>query len=205
MAMSIVYVLTNPAMPGLVKIGKTEGEDASVRLAQLYTTGVPFPFTLEFACRVANPDDVEKAMHQAFGPNRVNLKREFFKIEAAQAIAILKLLHVGEDATREVADQATGVDAVDVEAGRRYRNRRPNFNFDEMGIPVGSVLTLTSNGATAVVNGPKRVKVNGEEMSLSAATQALLGLDYAVASGPRWSFQGKSLQELYNETYLDES
>jgi hypothetical protein len=42
-------------------------------------------------------------------------------------------------------------------------------------------------------------------MSLSAATQALLGLDYAVASGPRWSFQGKSLQELYNETYLDES
>ena len=204
MAMSIVYVLTNPAMPGLVKIGKTEGEDASVRLSQLYTTGVPFPFTLEFACGVANPDEVEKAMHQAFGPNRVNLKREFFKIEAAQAIAILTLLHV-EDATAEVEHQTAGVDAVDVEAGRVYRNRRPNFNFEEMGIPVGSVLTLTSNGANATVVGPKRVSVNGEEMSLSATTQTLLGLDYAIAPVPRWSFQGKLLQEFYNETYLDEA
>jgi hypothetical protein len=40
---NIVYVLTNPAMPGLVKIGSTVSEDASIRLAQLYSTGVPFP------------------------------------------------------------------------------------------------------------------------------------------------------------------
>ena len=44
--LEIVYVLTNPAMPGLVKIGRTAGEDAGARIAQLYTTGVPVPFTL---------------------------------------------------------------------------------------------------------------------------------------------------------------
>ncbi len=38
----IVYVLSNAAMPGLVKIGMTASEDAEARLAQLYTTGVPF-------------------------------------------------------------------------------------------------------------------------------------------------------------------
>jgi hypothetical protein len=75
-----------------------------------------------------NPDEVEEAMHQAFAPYRVNPKREFFKIDSAQAIAILKLLQV-QDATEEVEHHATGVEAVEVEAARQYRNRRPNFNF----------------------------------------------------------------------------
>lgn len=35
----IVYVLTNPAMPGLVKIGYTTQEDVKMRIAQLYSTG----------------------------------------------------------------------------------------------------------------------------------------------------------------------
>jgi T5orf172 domain len=51
--LQIVYVLTNPAMPGLVKIGKTYADDVGVRLGQLYTTGVPLPFDLAFACKVA--------------------------------------------------------------------------------------------------------------------------------------------------------
>jgi len=52
MALQVVYVLTNPAMPNLVKIGMTELQDVNQRLAQLYTTGVPFPFELAFACKV---------------------------------------------------------------------------------------------------------------------------------------------------------
>ena len=42
MAEGIVYVLTNPAMPGMVKIGKT-GRDVELRLNDLYTTGLPCP------------------------------------------------------------------------------------------------------------------------------------------------------------------
>ncbi len=34
--LSIVYVVTNPAMPGLVKIGKTGHDDANLRISQLY-------------------------------------------------------------------------------------------------------------------------------------------------------------------------
>lgn len=87
--LSIVYVLTNPAMPGLIKIGRTTQEDANSRIAQLYGTGVPVPFRLEFACKVPNSDEVETALHIAFAPWRVNPKREFFRMEADQAIAIL--------------------------------------------------------------------------------------------------------------------
>ena len=87
MSLSIVYVLSNPAMPGLVKIGQTTADDAATRIAQLYTTGVPFPFKLEFAAKVPNSDEVEKALHTAFAPHRANPKREFFSIEAERAIA----------------------------------------------------------------------------------------------------------------------
>ena len=46
-----VYVLTNPAMPNMVKIGKTT-RDVELRLADLYSTGVPLPFECEYAAKV---------------------------------------------------------------------------------------------------------------------------------------------------------
>lgn len=39
----IVYLLTNESMPGLVKVGRTNG-DLAVRIRQLFQTGVPLPF-----------------------------------------------------------------------------------------------------------------------------------------------------------------
>ena len=201
MALSIVYVLTNPAMPGLVKIGMTSGDDAATRLAQLYTTGVPFPFTLEFACRVPNPDEVERALHTAFAPSRVNPRREFFQIDPGQAIAILKLLHT-EDATAEISVQPVGLAPSEVAAGEQFRARRPRLNFDEMHIPVGAQLVSTSSSdAVVTVTGPRKVCLGTEEMSLSAATQRVLGLDYPVAPGAYWRHEGRLLRDIYNETY----
>ena len=63
----IVYVLTNPSMPGLVKIGKTTRETVGARLNELYSTGVPVPFECAFAGRVNDVSKVEQAFHQAFG------------------------------------------------------------------------------------------------------------------------------------------
>ena len=45
----IVYVLTNPAFPNLVKIGITTRDEVQVRMAELYTTGVPLPFKCVYA------------------------------------------------------------------------------------------------------------------------------------------------------------
>lgn len=198
--LSIVYVLTNPAMPGLVKIGRTSSDDAAIRLAQLYTTGVPFPFQLAFACRVPNSAEVEGALHRAFAPQRVNPRREFFEIDAQQAIAILRLLHV-EDATATIESQTDILDQQDVAAAESYVARRPNMNFAEMGIPAGSELVHVDGTASVIVTGPKKVKLGDQEMSLTAATREVEGLSYSVAPGPYWSFNGKMLSEIYNETY----
>ena len=198
MPLQIVYVLTNPAMPGFVKIGKTFIEDVGVRLQQLYTTGVPFPFDLAYACKVPNADEVERALHRAFAPNRANPKREFFNIEADQAIAILKLLHV-EDATAEIVAMPTSIPKDEVEAATQYKARRPNLNFSEMGIAAGSTLLFGDLPVTVI--GDKKVLLNGEEMSLTAATKSLMGLDYSVQPTPHWTYEGKSLQVIYDETY----
>ena len=200
--LSTVYVLSNPAMPNLLKIGRTAGDDVTARIDQLYTTGVPVPFKLEYACKVENPDEVEKALHIAFGPQRINPKREFFHIDPEQAIAILQLLHT-EDATGEVAAQPTTVDAQSVAAGEQLQKKRPNLNFVEMGIPVGSVLHSTHNDSTVVVTAPKKVQLGDEEMSLTAATRQVLQLDYSVAPGAHWAFNGKPISEYYEETYGD--
>ena len=74
--MGIVYLLTNEAMPGLVKIGKTKVGDPEVRIDQLYNTSVPVPFDCALAVEVDDQGEVEKALHKAFGPHRFNPKRE---------------------------------------------------------------------------------------------------------------------------------
>jgi hypothetical protein len=198
--MEIVYVLTNPAMPGLVKIGYTSQEEAGSRIAQLYTTGVPVPFTIEFACRVDNAEDVEKALHIAFSPNRINPKREFFRIEPEQAIAILRLLHT-EETTQEVTLQPNEVDQQSLVASEQMRARRPNLNFEEMGIPLGSQLLSVKTNIAVTVVGPKKVRLEDEEMSLTAATRQVLAIEYSVAPGNHWTFEGKLLNDIYEATY----
>ena len=189
-------------MPGLVKIGRTGQEDANARIAQLNTTGVPVPFTIEFACRVENSVEVERALHTAFAPNQINPKREFFRIDPEQAIAILKLLHVEEN-TQEIIQQPNQLDQQSLIAAEQMQARRPNLNFEEMGIPIGAELNSVKDDVIVTVVGPKKVKFGDEEMSLTAATRQVLGLEYSVAPGPHWTYNGKLIRDIYEETYGD--
>ena len=198
----IIYILTNPIMPGIIKIGKTTQEDVKLRMAQLYSTGVPLPFECEYAAKVNNIDEVERALHTAFGPDRVNPKREFFEIEANQAITIIKLLEL-ENVSPLVEQEADIIDESEIDAGKAYAQKRPKMNFIEMGIPVGAELVFNNNGEIATVVSEKTVRFRDDETSLTNATRLALGEGYAyhVAPGPYWRFNGRKLRDIYNETY----
>ena len=205
-SLQIVYVLTNPSMPGLVKIGKTTQEEIEIRMKQLFSTGVPVPFDCAFACKVPDASIVEKALHHAFGNARINPTREFFRIEADRVIAILKLLHV-EEVTAQV-EQTIEAEATqaDLQAAVHLKQaRRPRMDFVELGIPVGSVLVFKDNSAQAVVSGSKLVTFEGSECSLTAATRKVLNLadDYALQPSPYWTYNAKSLKEIYDDFYAD--
>ena len=131
MEYGIVYLLTNPVMPGLVKIGMTAQEDIDKRMKELYTTGVPVPFECQFACRVKKSDcvKIEKALHTAFEPQRINANREFFRIQVNQAKAILELFHhtdVTEEVTDEIQNDLTDDDKA---ATKKAQVHRPALNF----------------------------------------------------------------------------
>ena len=87
-----VYVLTNEAMPGIVKIGYTLREP-SVRAEELYkdskngaVTGVPLPFDVAYKAWVLNPFQVEQAVHKSLAQKRINDNREFFKCSTEEAV-----------------------------------------------------------------------------------------------------------------------
>ena len=93
MSQGYVYILTNEAMPGLVKIGKTT-RSVERRALELHQTGVPFPF--EVAGSVATPDchELERWMHMALADSRVSESREFFLCNPNLAAArLVEMLH----------------------------------------------------------------------------------------------------------------
>jgi len=92
----VVYALTNPAIPDLVKIGKTG--DLGNRLNQLYSTGVPAPFECLYAKEVDNPAYVEGKLHSALSSKRLNDKREFFAVDKHEVVCLFDLIS-GRDTT----------------------------------------------------------------------------------------------------------
>ena len=200
----IVYVLTNPAMPGFVKIGETHNE-ITKRMNELNTTGIPLPFECPFACEVDDSKQVEISLHMAFAPYRPNPKREFFKIEPDQAIAVLRLV-MRKDVTPAVAEEISNtLSAAEKEALDNYKKRRPPLNFKEMGIPIGAKLIFSYDeiSAEVYVFSDRKVKTSesDEEKSLSQVTKEILKLDYNIQPTRYWSYEGKSLNAYYNDTY----
>lgn len=93
----IVYVLSNLAMPGYLKLGRTNNLER--RMDDLYTTGVPLPFICRYASLVEHPALVEQALHYAFSQYRVSHNREFFAgIALSEPVGCLKMCEI-EDAT----------------------------------------------------------------------------------------------------------
>ena len=194
--MSIVYILTNEAMPGYIKIGRTE-TSVSQRMSELDKTSMPLPFQCYFAARVEDYARVEKTLHTAFGDQRVRQSREFFKMDPYKAKVILELLVLEDVTPRDDASLDTeGKDALEKASrvGARY-------NMDKYGIPNGSVLQYTSdtNITCKVVDG-KTVEFLGELVSISRAAvlaNASRGGSATTLSGPLWwLFEGETLASL---------
>jgi hypothetical protein len=84
-----VYVLSNQSFPGLVKVGFTTllAED---RAADLFRTGVPTEFRVEFRACSSFPRAVEAHAHEILKSCRVNSRREFFRASVDRAIGAVR-------------------------------------------------------------------------------------------------------------------
>lgn len=191
----IVYVLTNEAMPGLVKIGITSDEVGARVAALSAATGVPLPFECYYAAKVEDAARIEKILHQLFSENRINPKREFFRIEPERVILAISIGKFDEVTPDEVATDKEERDALE-----KVKARRPRIRLDALGIKQGDVFTFSRDETiTAVVADAGKVLYHGELMSPSAAALKVLrslGYRTAAASGSDyWMFEGELLDE----------
>lgn len=194
----IIYILTNEAMPGYIKIGKTS--DLTTRVKDLSrATGVPLAFEVFYAAEVENMDFVEKQLHIAFGGTRVAENREFFTESPERVVAAIKLREV-KDVTPSKQIFETEEDKVALTRAKRYTKR---YDFERYQIPVGSVLGFTRNPEiTCTLSNNSNVIFNGVEMSLSKAAQAALGVSYPVQGPIFWEFEDQTLDERRKEMDL---
>lgn len=195
----IIYVLTNEAMPGLVKIGLTT-DSVESRISNLSaTTGVPLPFECHFAVEVpdeTNLNKLEKTLHQLFSEHRINPKREFFKVEPEKVVLALSI-----GSFKEVTPGKTDIDPVETQALEKVKEqRRSRIKLSALGIKLGDTLVLSRDeDVTATVLENEKVSYKSEVLSLSAAAvKALQAMGYkstSVSGSDYWMFEGELLHE----------
>ena len=183
--MAVVYVLTNPAFEGYVKVGRTTNLEQ--RLRSLDNTSVPLPFRCVFAVEVEDDAQVEKLVHQAFADHRTRTTREFFEVDPQRIMAALKLTR-GLDVTpkNDIAEDEEGVKALE----KATRKPRKTYKFSDAGLKVGDIINYANNNQiTAQVISEKKVLFEGEETSLSKSALSLLHRDgYTWQTVNGWQF-----------------
>lgn len=92
-----VYVITNKAMPDLVKIGFSM-KDPEIRAIELNHTGTPHPYCVEYEVLVENPYNTEQTIHRYLFDKREG--KEWFRCLPEEAVAAIKTV-VGNKAQLE--------------------------------------------------------------------------------------------------------
>lgn len=192
----IIYILTNEAMPGYVKIGRTS-TSVEQRIRELNSsTSVPLPFTAFYACTVKDSAFVEHQLHDAFDDNRINPRREFFRVAPERVVAALKLAEI-----ENITPKKDFVESPeDQKSLNEARKRRGRFNFSMVGIPLGAEIYFSrdENTKAKVIDthaSDSAIEVNGEKTNLSRSAQKILGFDYGVAGTDYWMYEGETLDE----------
>ena len=87
-----VYVLSNPTMPSLVKIGYTKKQPEERAKQISAATGVALPYKVEWAYKCFNGETIEREVHHKLKSKRANNSKEFFWIDLEEAKEVINLI-----------------------------------------------------------------------------------------------------------------
>jgi hypothetical protein len=109
-----------------------------------------------------------------------------------------------EDVTQEITEEIDNdLTTEDKSATEKINSsRRPPLNYFEMGMKKGDILVFVKDSSTEVsVVNEKKVMYQGDVYSLTGITKKLLNITHAIQPTGYWMFEGKSLRDIYDETY----
>lgn len=192
--MSMIYIMTNPAYPGYVKIGATKRDVESRRQELSKQTGVMFDFEI-YATYETRGDLQDKNFHRIIdklNPTlRANQKREFYKMEPEAAFDLLMAIAEIAGDTEKVIKWAE--DSVENEG---LKIRKSPFSFSSAGIKKGEYITFTENEDIKVeVADSRHIEYDGKKTSVSDLAQKLLDLKHPVQGTLYFSYKGETLSD----------
>jgi len=198
MAKGYIYIMTNPCLQNMVKIGYAK--DVEERRKQLSTTALPYDY--EVFATYETPGKLEdKKLHKLIdnlNPDlRVTKNREFFVMSPEDAYGLLESIAMISGSLDKLHKKK--YDDVHDE----QKIKKPAVNFKKCKIPVGAELVyLDDPSVKVIVVSERKVQYNNEITSLSAVAKGIKG--YSVAGPSCFSYNGKIVADIARETQWKE-
>lgn len=118
MSVGYIYVLSNPGMPGLLKVGFTL-RDVAARAQELETTGVPYKFIIEYEVAVKDVEYMERHVHSALSKFHVN--KEWFRCDVLTCVSIIERIVSGKTCNKK------SIKDIREQEKRKQREREKEF------------------------------------------------------------------------------
>lgn len=192
MAKGFIYIMTNPALKDMVKIGYAT--DVEARRKTLSTTALPYDYEVYATYETAgNLED--KKLHKMIdnlNPDlRVSKNREFYVMTPQEAYDLLEAIAT----ISGTIEKLKRIGNNDFQAPAQHI-KRPPINFSKCGIPIGAELVFTEDPTVKVtVISDRKVQWNEEETSLSAVAGDLKHIK-AIQGSAFFTYQGALLTEI---------
>lgn len=137
MAKGYIYIMTNPSLTNMVKIGYAK--DVETRRKQLSTTALPTEYEV-YATYETSGNLEDKKLHKMIdnlNPDlRIAKNREFFIMTPEDAYELL-------ESFATISGTAEKLKKVKDTARRVRKKKRPPVNFEKCNIPMGAQLVYT--------------------------------------------------------------
>ena len=194
-----VYILTNPSFKeDWVKIGKSS-RPVDVRSKELDNTAVPLPFEIYATLKTVKYNEVERQLHRMIDrltDLRIRQNREFFNVEPAKALELLRdCAMVLDDAEFYVSDNAS--DCPKKVRKEQHNNKgnttitrhktRENFKFSLINIAIGETVVFTPTNIEVKVADDDKVEFEGRLYKLSPFVGTFMPIEKRNSSG---AYQG---------------
>lgn len=194
--MGYIYIMTNPALHDMVKIGYAS--DVEARRQQLSTTALPYDYEI-YATYETTGNLEDKKLHKMIdklNPDlRVSKSREFFVMSPEDAYELLEAIAVisGSQNRLKKAKDATVQQPTQT-------IRKPPINFYKCGLKDGDELICTEDESIkAIVKGERKVLYKDEITSLTAIMREIKG--YKNIAGPSYfTYKGEALTDIAERT-----
>ncbi len=193
MAKGYIYIMTNPALKDMVKIGYAT--DVEARRKQLSTTALPYEYEI-YATYETSGNLEDKKLHRMIdnlNPDlRVSKSREFFIMTPEQAYELL-------EAIATISGTTNKLKKVKVCVAKKQQAKKPPVNFSKCGIPIGAKLVFIEDPSVVVeVVSDRKVLYNDEITSLSAISDKIKGYS---TSGPQFfTYNGETISDIAKKT-----